>query len=860
MENRSKKQVILVDGSGYLHRAYHAVRDLSTSTGIPTNAVYGVLSMLKKIEKDMHPQYIAVVMDKSRHTFRNDMYPQYKANRPPAPQDLVQQFALVRQLIEALGYPMLEMDDYEADDIMGTLARQAVEQGWECVILTGDKDLAQVVTEDCRLYDAMRDRWMDPEGVQERFGVRPEQIVDYLALVGDQSDNVPGVKGIGAKGAAKLLQQYGSLEHIYEHIDELPARTKQALQQGRDNAFLSKKLVQLRLDSPVGVGVDELQRKPVDREALKALLTRLEFHSALREFGLDDGDGAKYEVTVVKAASEFDEMLAMVKDAGVVTLVHATDCQGPRHCTLRFLGVSTQQGRAWSMNADEARVARLFKALHGKQWVCNEFKVLYEATRQLGLEITPPTMSTDLASYLLAPHQDGHALDRVLRRFGVHLTDGDQSLQWVGQAAAAVQGILPKIQEQLAGQGLEHLLKDVEMPLAEVLARMELTGMAVDPSRLAELSKEVRGMLQNLEAGIYDAAGGVFNIGSPKQLAEVLFNRLGLPPKRKTKTGYSTDNSVLEALQPLHPLPGMVIEYRGLSKLKSTYIDVLPRMVDPRTGRIHTTFHQTVTATGRLSSSDPNLQNIPIRTKLGKRIREAFVAPAGKLLLSLDYSQVELRVMAHLSGDATLRQSFLDNEDIHRRTAALIFDVDEDAVTPDMRRAAKTVNFGIMYGMSAFRLANDLGISRKEAKGFIEQYFNRLPGVAAFIEDMKEQARQQGYVSTLLGRRRPIEGINDRNRIRREFAERTAVNTPVQGSAADIIKVAMVNLDRALQAENLPAKLILQVHDELILEVDETAAEQVANTARECMVGAVELSVPLRVDIGVGRTWAQVHD
>lgn len=861
MENKAKKTLYLVDGSGYLHRAYHAVRGLQTTTGIATNAVFGVLSMLKKIENDMHPQHIAVVMDKSRHTFRNGIYDQYKANRPPTPDDLRQQFGLVRQLVEYLGYPLLELDGFEADDIMGTLAMQARKKGWDCVILTGDKDLAQLVDEGCRLYDAMRDRWFDPHAVEEKFGVRPDRIVDLLSLMGDASDNVPGVKGIGAKGAAKLLQAYGSLDGIYEHLDELSPRTKKALEQGRDSALLSKRLVQLRLDTPIGVEVGALQRAPMNRDALKKLLKDLEFHAALRAFGLEDLQEALPEVRTIESDADFDELVEKIKAENTAVVVHITDSTSSTHYRLRAIGVSTGPAGVMAMMPEPGRMRRLFAALDDGQWTCNDFKVLYKALIDMDIVPTMPEMSTDLADYLLHPELNGHDLKKLLGRYGgTDLPSTDQPLQWAGQAAAALQDALPIMRDRLEKQGLFSLLRDVEMPLALVLARMERAGMVVDTARLRDLSREVDGLLQNLEARVYDAANGMFNIGSPKQLSEVLFNRLGLPWKRKTKTGYSTDNAVLESLVSLHPLPGMIIEYRMLSKLKSTYIDVLPRLKDPETGRIHTTFHQAVTATGRLSSSDPNMQNIPIRTSMGKRIRDAFVAPQGRLLISLDYSQVELRVMAHMSGDQTLTRAFIHKEDIHRRTASLIFDVPAEEVTSDMRRAAKTVNFGILYGMSAFRLANDLNISRVEAKRFIDNYFERLPGVAAFIEAMKEQARQQGYVTTILGRRRVIPGIRDRNKNRREFAERTAVNTPVQGSAADIIKVAMVRLDRAIRDENLGANLILQVHDELILEVDQAEAERVATRARAIMEGAVELSVPLRVDLGVGKTWAQVHD
>lgn len=860
-----KKIIYLVDGSGYLHRAYHAVRGLQTSTGIPTNAVYGMLSMLKKIEHDMQPEYIAVVMDKSRHTFRNDIYDQYKANRPPTPQDLKQQFGFVRQIVQYLGYPLLEMDGFEADDIMGTLAAQAVDKGWECVILTGDKDMAQVVGEGCRLYDAMRDRWFDPQGVVDKFGVRPDQIVDYLTLMGDSSDNVPGVRGIGAKGAAKLLQKYGNLEGIYEHIDELTPRMKKAMEAGRDNALLSKRLVQLRLDCPVGMDINTLQRAPLDREPLTKLLKELEFNAALRDFGLEDLSAdsltAQDEIKIVEKDADFYELIERISSLPAksepVVIVHITDCEGPRHCNLRAIGLGLGNGRVMAIKPEKDRVARIFDVIGDRQWVCNDFKTLHKAL--IGMNVQDPVMSVDLAHYLLHPEQSGHSLSKM-PGVGVNLPSMDQPLQWVGQVVAAVSRALPLLNDQLKAQGLTGLLRDVEIPLARVLADMERVGMALDVERLRDLSREVEGLLQNLEARIYDAADGVFNIRSTKQLSEILFNRLGLPWKRKTKLGYSTDNAVLESLISLHPLPGLIIEYRGLSKLKSTYIDVLPGQKDPETGRVHTIFHQTVAATGRLSSSDPNMQNIPVRTSMGKRIRDAFVAPEGRMLLSLDYSQVELRVMAHLSGDRTLTQAFINNEDIHSRTASLIFNVPTDTVTPDMRRTAKTINFGILYGMSAFRLANDLNISRIEAKRFIDNYFERLPGVAAFIEAMKEQARQQGYVTTLLGRRRAIPGINDRNKNRREFAERTAVNTPVQGSAADIIKVAMVNLDKALKDENLPADIILQVHDELILEVDQAAIEQVAIRAREIMESAVELSVPLRVDIGVGKTWARIHD
>ncbi len=889
----SRPTLYLVDASGHVHRAFHAIRGLRNSRGMATNALYGLATMLRKFQKERKPEFVAVVFDAGRETFRNEMFAGYKANRPPAPDDLVVQFPYARRIAAALGFRVFEVPGFEADDVIATLTRWACERGMDVVIESGDKDLFQLVGEGVVVHDPMRDVTYDREGVVGKIGVPPERVREYLALVGDSSDNVPGVRGIGEKGAAELIARYGTLEALYEHLEEVAPRKREALETCRHEAFLSRDLVTLKRDVPLDVEVEALRPREPDRAGVLALWTELEFRSLVDEMRLDQ-PGAQAAESVVGAPGaetgarggdhavetrqgvRFEEVSAgdaarvsrRLREAERLAVVMEFRGRDPVRPDVVAVGVALSGDEVLVMDAGAALAPDAGFAEVLPRACVPDYKQVWQAVRAArggrGDEVPLPAVDPLLAAYVVHPERESPTIGALsLQLLGESLPPAtDTSCEAVARRAAAAWRVAPLIEAQVRGAGLWGLLSDIEIPLSRVLGDMETTGVRVDREVLVRLSRELTQEIQRLEADIVRRSDyGPFNPNSPKQLADLLFGKLGIQPPRKTKTGPSTDSAVLEQIADdprALGIPRLILQYRSLTKLKSTYADALGGLIRPETGRIHTSYNQTVAATGRLSSSDPNLQNIPVRTPEGLKVRGAFVSDDGYEFLSADYSQIELRVLAHLSGDEALSEAFRQGADIHARTAARVFRVPEEAVTPDRRRFAKTINFGLLYGMGAFRLARDLRIEQAEAQRFIADYFAAFPRVKEYLEGVVEAARREGVVQTITGRRRAIEGLNDRNHNVRSAAERMALNTPIQGSAADIIKVAMVRLRERLRASGLDARMVLQVHDELVLEVREGQTTEAGRLVKEVMEGAWVLDVPLVVDLKVGRRWSEM--
>ncbi|WP_166570412.1 DNA polymerase I [Pseudomonas sp. R5(2019)] len=919
----SQAPLVLVDGSSYLYRAFHALPPLTTSKGLPTGAVKGVLNMLKSLRKQYPDSLFAVVFDAKGGTFRDEMYAEYKANRPSMPDDLRLQIEPLHQSVRALGYPLLCVEGVEADDVIGTLARSSAAAGRPVIISTGDKDMAQLVDGHITLVNTMTGSVMDVAGVKEKFGVGPEHIIDFLALMGDKVDNIPGVPGVGEKTAVGLLLGVeGGLKELYDNLDKVPtlairgAKTLPAkLEEHRQAAFLSYELATIKIDVPLDVEVDALVCGEPDRDALLALYTELEFKSWVDELQREVrrtgqelvAEEPQAEVAVnyetILDQSRFDAWLKKLQAADLIAfdtettgldaqqaqLVGVSFAVQPHEAayvplTHSYMGVPAQLDRDTVLLALKPLLedpTRIKVGQHAKYDMNILENCAIGGDQANGVHMQGVAYDTMLESYVLDSTATRHDMDSLARKYLDHTTISFQdiagkgakqltfdqiALEQAGPYAAEDADITLRLhyalQERLAKTpSVQSVLTDIEMPLVPVLAKIERQGALVDANLLGLQSVELGDKLVALEREAFEIAGEEFNLGSPKQLGVILYEKLGMPILNKTAKGQaSTAEAVLaELAEQDYPLPKVLMQYRSLSKLKSTYTDRLPEQINPRTGRIHTSYHQAVAATGRLSSSDPNLQNIPIRTAEGRRIRQAFIAPPGYKLLAADYSQIELRIMAHLAKDEGLLHAFRNNLDVHRATAAEVFGVALEEVTTDQRRSAKAINFGLIYGMSAFGLAKQIGVDRKQSQDYIDRYFARYPGVLGYMERTRAQAAEQGFVETLFGRRLYLPDINAKNPALRKGAERTAINAPMQGTAADIVKRAMVTVDGWLQTSGLDAKVILQVHDELVLEVREDLVDQVSREIRPHMSGAATLDVPLLVEVGVGANWDEAH-
>jgi len=893
----SKKSTLyLVDGSSYVYRAFHALPNLTSSRGEPTGALLGVANMLRRLLREQRPEYIAVVFDAKGPTFRHEMYPDYKANRPPMPDELRQQVETILEFTRLLGLPLLQVDGVEADDVIGTLARAAEEAGMQCVISTGDKDMAQLVTDHTKLTNTMTGSDLDREGVQKKFNVAPEQIVDFLALTGDKSDNIPGVDKCGPKTAVKWLQEWGSLDQIMAHADEVGGKIGDKLREALEQLPLSRELATIRRDLELEYAPEELQRGEVDQPALIEALKRYEFNSWLQELvdGQPEADSSAAEYRTVTTEADLVDLLKSLEKAKLIAFDTETTSLDSMRADLVGLSFSSRAGQAVYVPvghdyADapeqlgrDAVLARLKPLLEDpdRPKVGQHIKYDMNVLSLYGIELQGVAFDTMLESYVFNSTGSRHDMDslalKYLGRRTTHYEDiagkgakqipfNQVRVEEASHYAAEDADITLQLHEHLWPRLLEvpslsSVLQDIEVPLIPVLARMEQHGVLIDGDLLQSQSHEMAQQIHKLEQEAHDAAGQPFNLGSPKQLQEILFDKLGLPVIRKTPTGQpSTAEDVLQELAVDYELPSLILEYRSLAKLKSTYTDRLPEQINPRTGRVHTSYHQAVAATGRLSSTDPNLQNIPIRTPLGRRIRQAFIAPEGWLVMACDYSQIELRIMAHLSGDAGLLKAFRDKVDVHQATASEVFDVPYEQVDGNQRRAAKAINFGLMYGMSAFGLSRQLSIGRAEAQAYMDTYFMRYPGVQSFMEETRRKAGEQGYVETLFGRRLYLPDIKASNSQRRQAAERAAINAPMQGTAADIIKRAMIEVDAWLQQNQPEASLLMQVHDELVFEVRQDQLETLHKAVVKRMEGAAELDVPLVVDTGHGPNWDTAH-
>src|SRR5882757_6965062 len=918
----STRKLLLVDGSSYLYRAFHALPPLSNSQGAPTGAVLGVLNMLNKLMKEESPERVAVVFDAPGRTFRDDLFDQYKAHRPSMPDDLRSQVQPLLDAVAALGLPLLRIAGVEADDVIGTLAKQAADLGYDVLISTGDKDMAQLVGPRIQLVNTMSNTRLDREGVKVKFDVYPEQIVDYLALVGDSSDNIPGVTGVGPKTAAKWLNQYQTLDSLIANAASIAGRVGENLRGELPKLELSRKLATIETAVPLTLNAEELSAGPPDVPRLRELYARLELRLLLRSLdasseaiaapaAVDGSLGAapasalelpgatvgvrRREYEKVTTHEALNAWLARLAAAPLISFDTVTDSLD--YLRARIVGVS------FAVSAGEAAYVPLSHDYPGAPAQLNAASVLAalkplledEARPKLGhhlkfdrhilanygIALAGHRYDSMLESYVLnsvfvAKHDMDSTAEKYLGIKTIHYEDvcgkgakqipfNQVDIDRAGEYAAEDSDVTLQLHHVLWPQlealpRLKNLYESIEQPLVPVLFRMERTGVLVDRELLRKQSTELAGRMLELQTQAHIEAGGVFNVDSPKQLQEILFGKLGIPVIRKTPTGQpSTAEDVLEELAESYALPKLILEYRGVAKLKSTYTDNLPLQIDAATGRIHTSYHQAVAATGRLSSQDPNLQNIPIRTLEGRRIRQAFIAPPGHSLVAADYSQIELRIMAHLSGDASLLRAFAEDRDVHQATAAEVFGIAPDAVSADQRRSAKAINFGLMYGMSAFGLARQLGIGRGDAQKYMDLYFERYPGVRRYMEETRRKARETGYVETVFGRRLYLPEIQSRNAALRQYAERSAINAPMQGTAADIIKRAMIEVDSWLGSSRVPARLIMQVHDELVLEVQDEAVDSLVGQIRTHMVRAADLSIPLKVDVGVGRNWDEAH-
>ncbi len=886
--------VYLIDGSAYIYRAYHAIRGLTNSNGLPTNAVFGFTRMLIKLIEDRSPEYVAMFFDAKGPTFRHEMYLDYKANRPPMPEDLSIQIPYIKEITQGFNIPVIEMQGFEADDLIGTYGCRAEKAGFLVVMVTGDKDFVQLVTDHAVIWDPMKEKTIDIETVRADFGLEPSQMIDVMALSGDVSDNIPGVPGIGPKTALSLIHTFGSLDRLYEQVHTI-AKKKQHhnLVQYKEQAFLSKKLVKIDIDVPLSFHPEKVRFKGPNNARLSTLFKNLEFRQLQQIFPepTDLSNKNYHAIFDISALSGLIGRLGAAKKFAVDT---ETTSKDPMKAELVGMSFSMTPGEAFYIpcghdypdvprQLELQKVLRLLKPILENpdvKKIGQNIKYDWMVLKRHGINLSGVIFDTMLASYLINPSKRAHNLNQIAIDFLDHKTITYKEIAGKGGkkvsfaeislekavpyscedadiTLAAYHVLMPMLKET----GLMELYNTVELPLVPVLMNMEMTGICVDRERLVDLSKSFEHQLDQLESMIYAVAGEEFNIKSSQQLGKILFDKLKLPVQKKTrkKTAYSTDVNVLTALAEKHELPALIVRHRTLAKLKSTYTDALLDLIHPETGRIHTSYNQTVTATGRLSSSDPNLQNIPIRTDEGIEIRKTFVPRKGWILVSADYSQIELRILAHYADDDILIKAFKDDEDIHTRTATEVFQVFPSFVTPELRRQAKVINFGIIYGMSPYGLSKELGISQKMAKTFIDNYFSRYKGVKRFIDQTINDARKTKKTSTLLGRIRLLPDIDSSNKAVREFAERTAINTPIQGTAADLIKLAMIRVDEAFRRDSLNSAMLLSVHDEIVFEVPSEELASVKRLVKETMEEIWNLKVPLKVNVASGENWAEAH-
>ena len=890
-----KKQIYLVDGSAYIYRAFHAIKSLSTSDGMPTNAVFGFTRTLLKLIHDKDPEYISVFFDARGETFRHEIYKDYKANRPPMPDDLALQIPYVKKIIKAFNFPCIEEQGFEADDLIGTYARIAQENGFEVVMVTGDKDFMQLVTENAVIFDPMKDMQINIHTIKKDFSLSPDQIIDMLGLAGDASDNIPGVPGVGPKTAIKLLSEFKSIENLFENLDSLKNKKSlyKKLEENRDQAFLSRKLVVIDQYAPAEKKIEEFRIKPFNRKALSDLFKELEFKQLYTEFAVPKEDIAK-TYQCVTGLDDIKNLVTALEKAAIFAVDTETTSQYPMLASLVGISFSFKPHTAFYIplnhenleNHDQPGMKAALELIKpllenpGIKKTGQNIKYDYIVLYRAGIEMQGIVFDTMIASHLLNPAVRSHSLDSIAMDLFNHKTIKYADVAGKGKKEINFRQVAitdavdyacedaditfmahTVLEQQIRETHLKALMDTIEMPLVTLLARMEMTGIRVDREKLTTLSKSFEQELERMEKDIFALAGETFNINSSKQLGDILFEKLKLPVQKKTKkkTGYSTDVNVLKNLADHHELPEKILRYRSVSKLKSTYSDALYGLIHPETQRIHTSFNQTITATGRLSSSDPNLQNIPIKTREGRKIRETFIPEKGCVFVSADYSQIELRILAHCADDQILIEAFNRDEDIHARTAAEVFQVFPDMITEELRRQAKAINFGIIYGMSAFGLSKELNITRKMAQIYINSYFKRYKGVRQFIDTTIKETQKTGMVSTLLGRKRKISDINASNTNIRKFAERTAINTPIQGSAADLIKLAMINMEKRLKQENMNSRMLISVHDEIVFESPEQEKDQLIILAREVMEGVFDLKVPLKVNISFGDNWARAH-
>jgi DNA polymerase-1 len=888
------KTIYLIDGTAYIHRAYHAIRDLTNSKGLPTNAVFGFTRMLIKLMEDRSPQYIGMFFDAKGPTFRHDMYKEYKANRPPMPEDMAMQIPYIKEITAAFNLPIIELQGYEADDLIGTLALAAEKEGYEVVMVTGDKDFMQLVTDKAAIWDPMKENTIDLKTIREKFGIEPHQMIDVQGLSGDTADNVPGVPGIGQKTALDLIKTYHSMQQLYEKLETITKKKqRENLENFKDQAFLSRKLVTIDTAVPVDVELAEFKVSAPDKKKLGELYKNLEFRQ-LQQSVPEQADLSHKDYQAVMDMDALLKLISQLEDSGLFALDTETTSTNPMQAKLVGLSFATRADQAFYIPCshnylgapeqldlkevlDELRPVLVNPEI---KKVGQNIKYDWMVLARHGIDLQGVAFDTMLASYLLNPSKRAHNLDQIALDFLDHKTityaqvagkgknalmfsqvPVDKAIPYACEDADITLMAKDVLMSELKALDLQELMDTVEMPLVPVLMRMEMRGTGIDVDRLQELSKSFEQQLDALEGSIHGLAGEAFNIKSSQQLGRILFEKLQLPVQKKTKkkTGYSTDVNVLTALAEYHELPALILNHRTLAKLKSTYADALIELVNPDTGRIHTSYNQTVAATGRLSSSNPNLQNIPIRTEEGRKIRQAFIPRKDWYLVSADYSQVELRILAHCSEDDILIQAFREDEDIHTRTACEVFQIEPESMTTELRRQAKAINFGIIYGMSAFGLSRQLDISNKMAKTYIDHYFARYQGVRRFMDQTITDARKTSRTSTLLGRIRLLPDIDSNNAMVRQAAERTAINTPIQGSAADLIKLAMIKVDEALIEKNLASAMLLTVHDELVFEVPPDELEVLTRLVRGIMEGVWELQVPLKVNVACGFNWDEAH-